>query len=75
MRNEYNLFEDICFELTNYENSADAETTDEEWKDVFYDLLCRVVEAVECGEAVFEEPNFIKKKPDFTNHTGGDYPN
>lgn len=62
MRNEYSLLEDIRFELTNYENSTDTETTDTEWKDAFYDLLCRVVNAVECGEAVFEEPNFVCKE-------------
>lgn len=62
MRNEHSLLENIRFELTNYENSTDAETTDEEWKDVFYDLLCRVVEAAECGEAVFEEPSFLTNK-------------
>ncbi len=52
MRSEYSLLEEIRLELTNYENSTDAETTDEEWKDVFYDLLCRVVNAAECGDEV-----------------------
>jgi hypothetical protein len=44
MREEYSLLDDIKFELCNYENSTDEETTDEEWKDVFYDLLLRVVD-------------------------------
>ena len=61
MRNEYTLLDDIRFELTNYENSTDEETTDEEWKDTFYDLLCRVVVASDCGELVFEEAPFAQR--------------
>lgn len=44
MREEYSLLDNIKFELCNYENSTDEETTDAEWKDVFYDLLLRVVD-------------------------------
>ena len=55
MRNEYSLYDDICFELTNYENSDDQETTDEEWKDAFYDLLCRVQNAIDLGELIWSE--------------------
>ena len=57
-RIEYTLLDDIRFELTNYENSTDTETTTEEWRDIFYNLLCKVINAVECGEVVFEESNF-----------------
>lgn len=55
MRNEYSLLDQIKFELCNYENSTDEETTDEEWKDVFYDLLIRVVSeyAWDDGDCVY----------------------
>ena len=48
-----NILEDIQYELTNYETGDDKETTTEEWVDVFYHLLYRVVHGFELGDIVF----------------------
>ena len=52
MRNEYDIYDDICRELTNYENSTGPELSLGEWVDVFYDLLVRFQNAVDVGEIV-----------------------
>lgn len=41
------VLDDIKFELKNYENNKDTETTDEEWRDSFYTLLSRLISNIE----------------------------
>ena len=53
--NEHQLYDDICFELTNFENESDCETTMEEWADVFYGLLVRVQNAIDIGDLIWRE--------------------
>ena len=41
------LYTDIIFELTNFENNEDEETTSAEWAEIFYRLLVRVQNAID----------------------------
>lgn len=43
-----NIYNDICFELTNYENDEDTEMTEGDWLDIFYKLLVRVQNEIDC---------------------------
>lgn len=54
MENERSLYDDICSELTNYETGEGQEMTDEERIDVFYNLLCRVQNAIDFGDLTFD---------------------
>lgn len=44
------IYDEICSTLTDYENNEDPETTDEDWVEVFYMLLVKIQNAIECSD-------------------------
>lgn len=46
----FNLYENICNKLTDFEHSSDEETADSDWLAEFYLLLVQVQNSFECGE-------------------------
>ena len=42
------LYTDICYTLTDYENDNDPETTEKDWIEIFYSLLVRTQNEIDC---------------------------
>lgn len=47
-----NLYDEICRELTIFENNEDKEMTSSDWNDVFYHLLVMVQNAIDTYEEI-----------------------
>ena len=43
------VYDEICRELTIFENNEDKEMTEADWNDVFYSLLVKVRNAIDLG--------------------------
>lgn len=43
------VYDEICRELTIFENNEDKEMTESDWNDVFYSLLVKVQNAIDLG--------------------------
>lgn len=52
------IYDEICRELTIYENGEDQEMKNSDWNDVFYHLLVKVQNAIDLGEDM-KKPNYF----------------